>query len=255
MDGKLKISIFLNKSETRCISSKVSCQLMAKLITQNSWSPSLFRDNYRNNKNFLRAHCLALDIDQGLTLKQAYKIFKEFKHIIAPSRSHQKLKNGVVCDRFRIILFLSKPILSQESFRATWKAVHNLCPWADTSCSNPGRHYYPSQNIYSAKSKGKLIIPQEEKIKKSPIAPTANNDFYLKWTTKGLNPSTLKFLMNGAIKGERNNELFKAALDAAKKGYPQAWAIEQLSKKVVDSDFSEEEAQVCITNAYKFITS
>ena len=251
MFDKMSISIFLNQSNTRCKSTKVSLRLMSKLITQNPWSPSLFRENYRNNKNFMRAHCIALDIDDSLSLKEAYNIFKDFKHIIAPSRNHQKLKNGVICDRFRIILFLSKPILSQDEFRATWKAVHNLCPWADPSCSNPGRHYYPSSSIYSAKGKGKLIIPQKPKIvKKKIISPTSDQQYFLNWTTRALKPSTQNLLMVGAPSGSRNNKLFKAALDLAQKGYPLSWALEKLPIHLIDQDFSEEEAHTCINNAY-----
>lgn len=57
-------------------------------------------ENWNNSEQNL----LILDIDDGLTIKEAKNIFSKYKYLIATTKSHQKDKKGKVCDRFRIIL-------------------------------------------------------------------------------------------------------------------------------------------------------
>lgn len=57
-------------------------------------------ENWNNDKQ----NILILDIDDGLSISEAMKIFRDFKYLICTTKSHQKDKKGIVCDRFRIIL-------------------------------------------------------------------------------------------------------------------------------------------------------
>jgi len=70
------------------------------------YSPFKFigRKKISENWNNSEQDLLILDIDDGLTITEAKEIFKSYKYLIATTKSHQKDKKGLVCDRFRIIL-------------------------------------------------------------------------------------------------------------------------------------------------------
>lgn len=66
-----------------------------------SWDGGYKNSERFNNEN---QNLLILDIDDGLSLSQAKTIFNQYKYLICTTKSHQKDKKGVICDRFRIIL-------------------------------------------------------------------------------------------------------------------------------------------------------
>lgn len=77
------------------------------------YSPFLFKDGTKKSENWNNENqnILILDIDDGLTIDKAKEIFKGFKYFICTTKSHQKEKKGLVCDRFRIILpIVNNPI-------------------------------------------------------------------------------------------------------------------------------------------------
>lgn len=77
------------------------------------YSPFLFKDKTKKSENWNNdnQNILILDIDDGLTIDKAKEIFKCFKYFICTTKSHQKEKKGLVCDRFRIILpIINNPI-------------------------------------------------------------------------------------------------------------------------------------------------
>ena len=77
------------------------------------YSPFLFKDGTKKSENWNNENqnILILDIDDGLTIDKAKEIFKGFKYFICTTKSHQKEKKGLVCDRFRIILpIINNPI-------------------------------------------------------------------------------------------------------------------------------------------------
>lgn len=57
-------------------------------------------ENWRNDKQ----NILILDVDDGCSIDEAKKIFKEYKYFICTTKSHRQDKKGVICDRFRVIL-------------------------------------------------------------------------------------------------------------------------------------------------------
>lgn len=77
------------------------------------YSPFFFKDKTKKSENWNNdnQNILILDIDDGLTIDKAKEIFKGFKYFICTTKSHQKEKKGLVCDRFRIILpIINNPI-------------------------------------------------------------------------------------------------------------------------------------------------
>ena len=76
------------------------------LKSNGRYSPFIYNENYRKESNTIlnKTNCIMLDFDDGITLEKAKKLFDTYNVIIATTKSHQKEKNGIICDRFRVIL-------------------------------------------------------------------------------------------------------------------------------------------------------
>ncbi len=104
------------------------------------WSQSIFKDGYRNNKNFIQADVVALDFDDEYNLIQAIQEFKEHEHIIVPTRNHLKSKGShPAVDRFRVVLRLSRTVTDTSEYKTVMKSLLSKYPQADQSPKDPGR--------------------------------------------------------------------------------------------------------------------
>lgn len=137
-----EVSLVKNNVETNIV--KTNEDELCKLITQNVWSPFKFKNNKRLIENFESTSLLVLDVDHGCTLPQAKAKLAGFKAIFAPSRNHDKEKNGVVCNRFRVILFLNDVITDPNTYRATWAVAKSILPEIDDAAKDVARQYFPS---------------------------------------------------------------------------------------------------------------
>ena len=70
------------------------------------FSPYMFRNGCKTGVNCIRdkQDMVVLDIDDGLSVHTFQKMFSQYKYILGSTKSHQRTKKGVVCDRFRVIL-------------------------------------------------------------------------------------------------------------------------------------------------------
>ena len=132
---------------------------LESVITRHTYSFGVFKDSKRTAKNFEYAEAIGLDFDGGLNIYKARSLFKNYKYIIAPTRNHRKVKNGVTDDRFRVILFLSKPITSPAIYKNTVKELLKAFPQADSACMDASRMFYPSNEVFSTKEYGQTIDP------------------------------------------------------------------------------------------------
>lgn len=69
-------------------------------------SPFEYKGGMKNKEKWKnpKQNLLILDIDDSLSIEEAKSIFKPYKYFLYTTKSHQKEKKGVVCDRFRVIL-------------------------------------------------------------------------------------------------------------------------------------------------------
>lgn len=233
-----------------------SIQDLVKHATSHDYSMGVFKDNYRNKKNFLEAQAIAIDVDNdgpndNYTIGQAADLFKDYKHVIMPSKSHQKDKNGKVADRFRVILFLDNSITNAKDFTATWKSIYNMYPAADRACKDASRFYYASPEVYSINDTGKDWPVTQY------VEPQVNDlDRALTEGTGQLSRQTLNFFMDGAPEGKRNMLLFKAAKDMQEQGYTQEDCIAKVEAMITSggdwaTDYVNEKDLECIDNAFK----
>jgi hypothetical protein len=244
--------------------SVTSLEQMAELCLKNNFSPAIFKDGKRNLANFEMAYCIGLDVDndgklvQGkhvpeMTIEQAKEAFNDYTHLILPSRSHQKLKDGRVCDRFRIILFFTEPITDIDTFYATWFWCKEQWPAIDPQCKDPSRFYYKHSDIASTRAHGLRIKPVAPKPKELVERVDLSN---ISAHDRGkLSRSTLEFLLNGAEQGNRNGSVY----NAAKEFQQNLYSLDEASQRIVDAlnhtdtfarDFTEAEALQTIRSAF-----
>jgi hypothetical protein len=132
-------------------------EYLERAITKHCWSPIIIKGGHRLEKNFLGSHICALDFDAPYTpLDCAIEEFKDFSHIIATTKSHQKPKNGVVCDRYRVVLWWERLItdLAEYKFNLS-KQIDNY--YSDKACKDGARFFFPCVDIVSSNGNGKLV--------------------------------------------------------------------------------------------------
>jgi hypothetical protein len=209
---------------------EVTFEKLSEIIVAQNYSLSLFRDGVRRKANFLETNFIGLDFDGGYSLDQAKQDFSEYWHIIAPTKSHGTEKNGVIADRFRVILLLDSPITDCETFETTWFELFKLYPHADKACKDASRFFYPSKEILAVKRKGKKVVP------KSPVVETELDkalNVSPSSDLKGkLSNATTRFMFEGAPKGSRHDALFKAAVDYKEQGYSEQEFVRDLELMV-----------------------
>lgn len=221
---------------------------IASTQPQQNWSCGIFKDNYRDLQNFERAYFIGLDVDEGMTLKEATEAFKDYAHCIVTSRSHQKEKHGKVADRFRVVLKLEKPIDSAEHFYSTWHKLQEKFPAIDPACKDPSRMWYTGKNIVSVKEQGDLVEVCTEKVER-PEAEVIEID---ENNLGRLSMLTNNFLEFGAKPGEWNRRLFRAAKDMQEQGYSYDLAVLKLRRATLnfEGELDENDLQT-ITSAFK----
>lgn len=204
---------------------------LAALIACESWAPGVFKERKRTIANLSRIDLIVLDVDSGCSLEQAKAEFKNFKHIIATTRSHQKEKNGEVCDRFRVVLFLDSPLFSDKDFKATWEVAQRRWPFIDGACKDSSRFFYPSPTIISINQAGTAypaVLASSSQSSKTPARPDDTGT-----SVKGdLWKSTLALLIDGAPPGSRHTALVSAVGNMREQGYSKTEVIEKLTTMI-----------------------
>jgi len=204
----------------------IEASLTSNILT-NTWSPAVFKDDYRNIENFISTQVIGLDIDEGCSLEEAKEKFKDYKHLIGTTKSHQTEKHGVVCDRFRVILFLSEPITDAQIYRNTWYYLFEQFPFIDRAAKDPSRMFYPCTELVSKNVTGTELFPVLE----SPTLPEKVSNIIDLGDDRGtLSRQTLEFMLNGSIPGSWNDSIYKAAKDFQEQGYSEEEFLEKAEK-------------------------
>ena len=114
---------------------------------------------------------LIIDVDEACTITQAKSLFSKFEFYLVTSKSHQKDKNGMVCDRFRMFFRLENTIYIRQQMEEIYNLFIKKYPFIDTKCKNVSRLYYSSPEnaevIYNegARYTTKIILSGVEAIK------------------------------------------------------------------------------------------
>ena len=118
------------------------------------YSNFYYKNNTRKSENYIPniTNCLILDIDDGVTIKAFKEKFKKYAYCLGTTKSHQKDKKGLVCDRFRVIFPTETAVsLNSEDFSKMMKDLFIDFPECDRACSDTSRFYsgYENAEIYT----------------------------------------------------------------------------------------------------------
>lgn len=140
-------------------------EYLEKCITKYVWSPMLFRSGIRNEEHFKAVLVCGLDFDSpSTTLSWALETFKEYAHIIGTTKSHQREKKGVVCDRFRVVLLFQEIITDLNLYKYNIALLTDKYK-ADKACKDGARFFFPCKEIVS-RGNGRFVD-----IKTPDVAP------------------------------------------------------------------------------------
>lgn len=242
MSSQVEISIFPDgPAYTKQVaekSLKLEFNELKTIICEKSWSPFTFNHvvnapsasgrmvtgAYRTVQNCKLSNCFALDFDDGFSMIEVKKICesKNLNYIIGTTKSHQKEKNGKpACDRFRLIIELSRVPKNAEEYHVIWNYFNVLfMKHVDSSCRDLARFYYQCIEIIfekydSAKFDVDVILQNNNKT--SEFKP---DDLKNIVGEKGqLFDSTVAFLENGLIEENWHLTFIKAAGDMRDQNY------------------------------------
>jgi len=225
--------------------SVFSMKELAYIVSNWPWSPSIFKDNHRNNENVLETNLIVLDYDNGSMRLDAMIItleVEELRYMIGISQNHQKEKHGLIADRFRVILFPeNKPALNNDiqhgQYKDQLRYFHEKYPKPDDSCMDPSRFYSPSQIV--AVGDGSLVSWPEA----NPIDQYENKQLLITKSQirdKRIGRLSYKidlFLNEGIIYGESRR---KCCYMTARKLGKIGWSFENTFAAIINAPFNKE---------------
>lgn len=232
--------------------------LMAKnvelIVTQMPWSPIIWKGGKRAEANFVEAHYLALDFDAPqFTLDAAInEVFCDYKCIIGETRSHRKMKGGINCDRFRVVIPFDKPITNLRTYRYNMHRAFERFEYADKSCKDGARFYYPC-------TRRRFYEPHGDVWETERYTP----DWFEKPTfdqtnfRQTLSPWARAMLTNVIPIGQRNTSCYRLGKDLCKAGFDFDAAVNLVVKSptyqgAVDATLLRE-IQQSMRNGYKTV--
>ena len=150
---------------------------LVNLLYDFAYSCSVFKGK-RNNKNFKHADYIALDIDSNQTIRGVAKTLERLNLMayIGTTTSHQKAKNGEVCDRFRVILPLESRIDSEAKYRATMEYLADFFNY-DIQCKDPARFYFACNKIAKIDGMPLRVVNKMQRKKNAPKNSTSVLNF------------------------------------------------------------------------------
>lgn len=124
-----------------------------KITEKLEYSAGYFPSKKRNNLSAKGVSYIILDFDEGILLKDAIETFKDVKSLIITTKSHQVEKNGIVSDRFRVILPLNFTIIDMTYYSKLMQVITRYYN-SDIACTDPARYYSPNkkQLVYYSNS-------------------------------------------------------------------------------------------------------
>jgi hypothetical protein len=124
---------------------------LAEVITEEVWSPVVWRGGRRLKRSFMASDFWVFDFDEGKSIDYVKDAMHRAKlaHLIGLTKSHQQPKGKKPpCDRFRLVIPAHEPITDLETFEYNMRAAIERLG-CDESCADGARFYFPCIDIHS----------------------------------------------------------------------------------------------------------
>ena len=176
-DGEIgKINNRIAKTDrVRALGDIEDYKEFAKLVGEDgvTFSPTTFHNEKKSKDNFEQMHLIALDLDEVMTLKDAFE--RCTKYNIRPFMAYESL-NSKGQNRFRMLFKNNTSIADKKLAEITLDAINTVLPEADKKCNNISWMYFGGK---------KLLYFDETLPTIDPESILRNMTYYLK-NKKGL---------------------------------------------------------------------
>jgi hypothetical protein len=223
-----------------------------------NYSPHIFEEGKRKGDNWAATSCLVFDVDDGLPIEQAKANVASVAACILPTQNHQKEKNGVVTDRYRVFVPLQQPIMAgdgKETYKHVYAAVAKaLGLTIDAACNDVARAFRSSglehEPWFTAAGspvvdwRNYALTPEQKRYKPPVVA--------YEFRPQGLDEAGVKTLLaNNWVTGQRNILAFRAVSWLRDAGKHQSDVEAFMQAHTASNPLPREEMAGIIRRAFK----
>lgn len=205
--------------------------MFTDIITTCCWSPIVWKNNVAKTDNFLSSSFLALDFDipGDEDMVELNHSLQDHRRIVATTKSHQLPKNNITCDRYRLIIPFTETITDYQTYKATYTEALKKYHWADRSCLDGARFFFPSKTI--------VVVDRESEYTWDITRPKAAlAEAVALPVTQGVIPTwCLEIINTGRIlEASRNVTMFRVACGIFEAGFSESEVRRFLLKAKID---------------------
>jgi hypothetical protein len=231
---------------------------IADLVVNHVWSPIIWTLGVRKGALFDFSDFAVLDVDDGLSLKEAYKFLNEnnISHVLFTTKSHQIAKNDEPArDRFRIIIPWERRIKHPEEYSYNIKLLAKSYE-ADCAATDLARIFQPGKKIISIRTGRKQAVKTEKVIHyvTKQILNTYRNRNRFRFDQNKIRFFAKDFLDHGRLdsSGGRKRTIYSVACELAKCGYSESETTQMILNAPINwSGLSHSVARQSIASAYR----
>ena len=221
------------------------------VIKSHCWSPCVWKNGHRLKRNFLSADFIAFDIDSpgSPTLADAMRTWCDAKHVIGPTKSHQKPKHGVVCDRYRVIVKTDVRIEDLGVYEYNEKiAIDHY--GADKACRDGGRFFFPCTDIAQSLRDGETWVVKE--VPESAVSRSDVGPQHAARCKRMINTSFIDLMRAGIPAGERTSKTFTICCAWFDAGYSRDEVTQLMTRSNITLEGGRTELDSIINNALNY---
>ncbi len=196
------------------------------------YSSFIFKNDYRSSDNYINnmSNCIILDFDDGITIDE-FKKSANFAYAIGTTKSHNIEKNGVICERFRVIIPTETAIsLNSEDYSNMMSELFLEYTEADKACKDTARaysgftgaevqikrgDYFCWENYFKSYLDKKEIMRRwQQKERERAVKNFENEDTKIDWYRENWLNDKMRSILKIDEKftsGNRNNSLYSYA--------------------------------------------
>lgn len=230
-----------------------------KYTNRYNYSFGLFKDGYRNKENtYAISNVLCFDIDEGLSIQECKELLTNWSYMIITTKSHQKDKHGVVCDRYRLILPLTEEP-SMSDYGEFYDYVGQMLGLThDRATKDVSRFYFPNkdQKVYINRINRETPL-DTNLLRKMFLADKArkleeSKNKEVKITFEGNVDALVRWFKEHTVEGGRNNFLFRMTKALEKENIPPNDIVRMVEEVnySLDSPLSDKELQKTVLREY-----
>lgn len=229
---------------------------LANGVSAYAWSPCQWKNGYRSKENFTKANWFALDFDTyELPLAQAVRSFSDMIHIIGTTRNHQKDKDGVTCDRFRVLIKAAEVMTDIRLFESNLRRLSRKYP-IDKSCVDGARHFFRCREIISICDDG--YTEDVEAIKN--LVPLSSDEYgeeltnlRVDFAARGQLPAWVETFLKVGSCENRHAKAYGVVINLVELGMPLPEILERVAKAPISRPYRPGEVEEMIQYAVKLV--